>query len=92
MSQTVNSEHYGRMLCDYFWREIEDYNRDDMWFQKDGGTGHTRSSSAEETNRTCSFEIEWYQLAHNILRLRIPVGGAMYMIVFKRTVFKHWTN
>ena len=31
-------ERYGRMLSDYFWREIEDYNLKDMWFQQDGAT------------------------------------------------------
>ena len=38
---TVNSKRYGRMLSDYFWREIEYYNLEEMWFQRHGGTSHT---------------------------------------------------
>ena len=33
----LNSE---RMLSDYFWREIEDYNLKDMCLKQDGATPH----------------------------------------------------
>ena len=35
---TVNSERYVRLISEYFWREIKDYNLDDMWFLVDGAT------------------------------------------------------
>ena len=34
-----------RMLSDYFWNDIEDYNLEDMWFQQVRATSHTTSSN-----------------------------------------------
>lgn len=42
---TVNSDRYGRMLTDYFWREIENYDLENMWFQQDGTTSHTTQTN-----------------------------------------------
>lgn len=38
---TVNSERYGRMIEDFLWPKLEDFDREDMWFQQDGATCHT---------------------------------------------------
>lgn len=44
---TVNSERYGRMLTDYFFTKIEDYDLDDMWFQQDGATSHVTRANRD---------------------------------------------
>ena len=39
---TVNSEHYGHMITDFFLLVIiEEYNLESMWFQQDGATCNT---------------------------------------------------
>ena len=38
---TVNAERYGRMISEFFWPAIEDFDLERMWFQQDGATCHT---------------------------------------------------
>ncbi|CAH2099714.1 unnamed protein product [Euphydryas editha] len=42
VTQTVNSDRYSHMITEFFfWREIEDMDVENMWFQQDGATSHT---------------------------------------------------
>ena len=38
-ARTLNLQRYRPMLSNYFWRKIEDYNLEVLWFQQDGATG-----------------------------------------------------
>lgn len=43
--RAVISDRSGRMLTDYFCREIEDYDLNNMWFQQDGARIHTTQAN-----------------------------------------------
>lgn len=71
--QTIKEETLQSILTaidEYFWREI-DYDLDNMWFQQDRASSHTKQCNrafARDSN-TRNFEIESGQLACKILPL-----------------------
>ena len=49
------------MCSDYYWREIEHYNPEDMWFQPEGATSHNathnRAHLQDKFSRASNFEM-----------------------------------
>ena len=49
---TVNSELYGHMIKDFFLVAVEEYDLDNMWFQKDGLICHTTRTNMALVQKT----------------------------------------